>query len=54
MTIGVNKNFENIPNSYIRAFDEEISSVEGIIKFTLGEPDFDVPELVKEITILAD
>lgn len=48
MTIGVNKNFENIPNSYIRAFDEEISSVEGIIKFTLGEPDFDVPDLVKE------
>ena len=48
MTIGVNKIYKNIPNSYIRAFDEEISNVEGIIKFTLGEPDFDIPTFVKD------
>lgn len=48
MVLGVNKNYENIPGNYIRAFDEEISANEGIIKFTLGEPDFDMADFIKD------
>ncbi|KRL92962.1 aminotransferase class I/II-fold pyridoxal phosphate-dependent enzyme [Limosilactobacillus equigenerosi] len=35
----------------IRSFDNQISSVPGIIKLTLGEPDFNVPEHVKQAAI---
>lgn len=43
-----NKLIAKIAPSAIRAFDEKISAVPGIIKLTLGEPDFAVPEHVKE------
>lgn len=37
--------------SGIRAFDKEISQVPGIIKLTIGEPDFNTPEHVKQAAI---
>ena len=43
----INQKLTEVPPSVIRAFDNEISSVPGIIKLTLGEPDFAVPDHVK-------
>ena len=43
----INQKLTEVPPSAIRAFDNEISSVPGIIKLTLGEPDFAVPDHVK-------
>ena len=34
--------------SLIRQFDQSISDVPGIMKLTLGEPDFTTPDHVKE------
>ena len=38
-----NKIVEGIGVSDIRQFDAEVSSIPGIIKLTLGEPNFDTP-----------
>lgn len=38
----------HIKGSPIREFDSYASSIEGIIKLTLGEPDFDTSDVVKE------
>lgn len=48
-----NKNMSQIHPSPIRGFDEEASKVDGIIKLTLGEPDFHTPEHVKQAAITA-
>lgn len=37
--------------SDIRAFDQEVSGIPGIIKLTLGEPDFNTPEHIKQAAI---
>lgn len=37
--------------SAIRKFDQEISGISGIIKLTVGEPDLDTPEHVKQAAI---
>ncbi|KIS03964.1 aminotransferase class I/II-fold pyridoxal phosphate-dependent enzyme [Paucilactobacillus wasatchensis] len=37
--------------SDIRSFDQEVSKIPGIIKLTLGEPDFNTPEHVKNAAI---
>lgn len=42
-----NKQVYKIAVSTIRQFDEQVSGIEGIIKLTLGEPDFNTPEHVK-------
>ncbi|MCI1983548.1 MAG: aminotransferase class I/II-fold pyridoxal phosphate-dependent enzyme [Bifidobacteriaceae bacterium] len=34
--------------SLIRAFNQEISSIPGILKLTLGEPDFDTPQSIRD------
>lgn len=39
-----------MPPSAIRAVDNKISTIPGIIKLTLGEPDFAVPEHIKQAT----
>lgn len=39
--------------SMIRVFDAEVSGIEGMIKLTLGEPDFTTPEHVKKAAIKA-
>ncbi len=36
----VNSHLAAVPPAQIRAFDEEISAVPGLVKLTLGEPDF--------------
>lgn len=43
-----NKNLDQIEVSLIRQFDQSISDVPGIMKLTLGEPDFTTPDNVKE------
>ncbi|WP_165213104.1 pyridoxal phosphate-dependent aminotransferase [Streptococcus tangpeifui] len=48
LTRRFNKNLEKIEVSLIRQFDQSISSVPGILKMTLGEPDFTTPDHVKE------
>lgn len=48
-----NKNIEAIAVSDIRQFDSEVSQIDSIIKLTLGEPDFNTPEHVKQAAIKA-
>lgn len=43
-----NKQVYKIAVSLIRQFDERVSGIEGMLKLTLGEPDFNTPEHVKE------
>ena len=43
-----NHKIEKIAVSSIRQFDAEASAIPGIIKLTLGEPDFNTPEHIKE------
>lgn len=47
----LSKKVSDIKASGIRSFDDQISSVEGIIKLTLGEPDMNTPEHVKQAAI---
>lgn len=47
LTQRFNKQVYKIAVSTIRQFDEQVSSIEGILKLTLGEPDFNTPEHVK-------
>lgn len=42
---------KNVKASGIRAFDNEVSKIPGIIKLTLGEPDMNTPQHVKEAAI---
>ena len=48
LTDRFNKNLDKIEVSLIRQFDQSISNVPGIMKLTLGEPDFTTPDHVKE------
>lgn len=48
LTDHFNKNLDKIEVSLIRQFDQSISDVPGIMKLTLGEPDFTTPDHVKE------
>lgn len=47
----LNKNFARLKPVGIRQFDYQASTIPGIIKLTLGEPDFNVPEAMKEAAI---
>jgi aminotransferase len=47
----VNNDVKEIRPSAIRDFDMKISSIPGLVKLTLGEPDFNVPEHVKEAAV---
>lgn len=42
-----NKNLDKIEVSLIRLFDQSISDIPGVLKLTLGEPDFATPEHIK-------
>lgn len=48
-----NQVVEKIAVSDIRQFDAEVSKIPGIIKLTLGEPNFNTPEHIKEAAIQA-
>lgn len=43
-----NPNLNKIEISMIRQFDQSISTIPGVLRLTLGEPDFTTPEHVKE------
>lgn len=45
------KKIKNLKASGIRAFDNKVSTIPGVIKLTLGEPDFNTPEHVKMAAI---
>lgn len=46
-----NTNLSKVTPTPIRVFDNEASKVTGIVKLTLGEPDFNVPEVAKKAAI---
>lgn len=48
LTKRMNKNLDRVEVSMIRQFDQSISDIPGILRLTLGEPDFTTPEHVKE------
>lgn len=48
LTNRFNKQVEKIAVSLIRQFDERVSGIDDILKLTLGEPDFNTPEHIKE------
>lgn len=48
-----NKNLNKIEVSMIRQFDQSISKIPGVLKLTLGEPDFNTPDHVKEVAKVA-
>ncbi len=45
------KELAQIQPSSILAFNQEISSIPDIVKLTLGEPDFNTPDHVKQAAI---
>lgn len=47
----LNKNFARLTPGGIRAFDYQVSTIPGIVKLTLGEPDFNVPDAMKQAAI---
>ena len=49
LTERFNKQVDQIAVSLIRQFDERVSGIEGILKLTLGEPDFNTPEHIKDV-----
>ncbi|KDB00433.1 putative N-acetyl-LL-diaminopimelate aminotransferase PatA [Apilactobacillus kunkeei EFB6] len=46
-----NQRLNALAPSGIRSFDKKISSIDGLIKLTIGEPDLDTPEHVKQAGI---
>ncbi|WP_330945201.1 pyridoxal phosphate-dependent aminotransferase [Streptococcus anginosus] len=48
LTKRFNKNLGKIEVSLIRQFDQSISNIPGVLRLTLGEPDFTTPDHVKE------
>ncbi|MDR1567133.1 MAG: pyridoxal phosphate-dependent aminotransferase [Streptococcaceae bacterium] len=53
LTQKFNRQLSKIEISKIRQFDQEVSKIEGILRLTLGEPDFTTPEHVKAAGIKA-
>ena len=49
--LGFSQKVQNVRASGIRIFDNKVSTIPGIIKLTLGEPDMNTPEHVKEAAI---
>ena len=48
LTKHFNKQLDKIQVSLIRQFDQAISEIPGVLRLTLGEPDFTTPDHVKE------
>lgn len=48
-----NRQVEQVAVSDIRQFDIDVSEIPGIIKLTLGEPDFNTPQHIKQAAIRA-
>lgn len=48
-----NSKLSQIQPSPIRAFNDQISDIEGLIKLTIGEPDFPTPDFIKRAGVEA-
>lgn len=48
-----NPNLDKIQISAIRRFDQEVSKIPGILKLTLGEPDFNTPQHIEDAAVAA-
>ena len=48
LTTRFNKQLDKIQVSLIRQFDQAISEIPGVLRLTLGEPDFTTPDHIKE------
>ena len=48
LTANINTNLAKVKPANILVFDKEISSVPDIVKLTVGEPDFNVPNVAKQ------
>ena len=46
-----NTNLSRVQPTPIRVFDNNASKIPGIVKLTLGEPDFNVPDVAKQAAI---
>ena len=46
-----NQRLDLVQPRAIRAFDNEVSAIPNILKLTLGEPDFNVPEHIKQAAV---
>lgn len=51
LTSTINERLNNLTASKIRAFDQKISEISGIIKLTIGEPDLATPDHIKDAAI---
>ena len=51
LTANINTNLAKVKPANILVFDKEISSVPDIVKLTVGEPDFNVPNVAKQAAI---
>lgn len=52
--IGIfNDNLDKVKPSPIHSFDEKVSDIPNILKLTIGEPDFSVPQHIKEAALAA-
>ena len=49
LTKRFNKQLDKIQVSLIRQFDQAISEIPGVLRLTLGEPDFTTPDHIKEV-----
>lgn len=47
----INSRIKRLPQSEIRAFSQKISQIPGIVKLTVGEPDLNTPEHIKQAAI---
>ncbi|RMC41484.1 aminotransferase class I/II-fold pyridoxal phosphate-dependent enzyme [Lactobacillus sp. ESL0233] len=47
----INKRIEKLPKSEIRSFSQKISQIPGIVKLTVGEPDLNTPDHIKQAAI---
>ena len=52
LTKRFNKQLDKIQVSLIRQFDQAISEIPGVLRLTLGEPDFTTPEQDRKSTRL--
>ncbi|KFI89506.1 pyridoxal phosphate-dependent aminotransferase [Bifidobacterium ruminantium] len=48
ITDNILREVSTLQSSMIRSFDREVSSIDGILKLTLGEPDFDTPAQITQ------
>ena len=51
LTSTINERLNNLTASKIRAFDQKVSEISGIIKLTIGEPDLATPDHIKDAAI---